>query len=236
MGNKLLSKIRKELKKNVDLEYKEGEQRYFKEKIKSYGVRALVVRKISRKYFKDIKNLKKEQIFSICEKLLKSGYTAEITIACDWAYCLRYQYNKKDFIIFESWLKKYIYNWGNCDDFCGHALGSFIFQFPEFLPKIKKWTKSKNRWLRRASAVTLIYSVRKEKYLKNVFETADTLLLDKDDLVQKGYGWMLKEASNVYPKEVFNYVMKNKNKMPRTALRYAVEKFPDNLRKKAIKK
>jgi len=235
MENKLLlAKIRKELKNNVDLKYKEGERRYFKEKIKSYGVRAPIVRGISRKYFKEVKDLKKEEIFSICEKLLKSGYTAEIVIALDWAYRIKKQYIRKDFKIFESWLKKYIYNWGNCDDFCGHILGYFIFQFPEFLSEVKKWSNSKNRWLRRASAVVLIYSVRKKKYLKDIFKTADMLLIDKDDLVQKGYGWTLKEASNVYPKEVFNYVMKNKDKMSRTALRYAIEKLPANLRKKAM--
>ncbi len=46
-----------------------------------------------------------------------------------------------------------------------------------------------------------IYPVKHKKYLKHIFEIADILLLDEDDMVQKGYGWMLKEASNVYPKK-----------------------------------
>jgi 3-methyladenine DNA glycosylase AlkD len=54
--------------------------------------------------------------------------------------------------------------------------------------------------------------------------------------VQKGYGWLLKEASRKHQKEVFNYVMKNKNVMPRTALRYAIELMPDTLRKRAMKR
>jgi len=53
-------------------------------------------------------------------------------------------------------------------------------------------------------------------------------------LVQKGYGWMLKEAANLFPQEVFQYVLKNKAKMPRTALRYAIEKMPAAWRKKAL--
>ena len=65
---------------------------------------------------------------------------------------------------------------------------------------------------------------------------ADSLLADPDDLVQKGYGWMLKVASNNYRHEVFEYVMRNKRVMPRTALRYAVEKMADELRKEAMKK
>jgi len=233
---KIILEIRRELKQNIDPVYREGGIRFFKEKIKTYGVRVPIARKISRKYFTQIKELDKNQIFALCEELLKSGYTQERLIAFDWAFRLKDKYQNQDFKIFESWLKKYVSNWGNCDDFCNHALGHFIFKFPEFLPKLKVWAKSKNRWLRRASAVILIYPIKREKYLSQVFEIADILLLDQDDLVQKGYGWMLKETSNLYLEPVFQYVMKNKKQMPRTALRYAIEKFPEKFRKKAMKK
>jgi 3-methyladenine DNA glycosylase AlkD len=62
------------------------------------------------------------------------------------------------------------------------------------------------------------------------------LLTDKDDLVQKGYGWMLKAASQAHQKEVFEYVVEKKNMMPRTALRYAIEKMPQDLKKTAMEK
>ncbi len=233
--NKILTKIRKELKQNIDPAYKQGAENFFREKIKIYGVRIPVARKISARYFKEVKGFKKNKIFSICETLLKTSYGEESTIAFDWAFRLRKQYEKKDFKIFESWLKKYVSDWGKCDTFSTRAFGYFIYDFPEFLPKVKLWTKSKNRWLRRASAVILIYPIRKSKeFLNHIFKTADLLLLDQDDMVQKGYGWMLKETSNIYPKQVFDYVMKYKNKMPRTALRYAIEKYPQESRRKAM--
>ena len=90
--------------------------------------------------------------------------------------------------------------------------------------------------MRRASAVSLIIPARKGKFLKDIFNIADILLLDKDDLVQKGYGWMLKAASQAHQKEVLEYVMKNKRMMPRTALRYAIEKMPKDLKEKAMQK
>lgn len=62
------------------------------------------------------------------------------------------------------------------------------------------------------------------------------MLEDPDDMVQKGYGWMLKEATKKFPDEVFDYVMRHKGRMPRTALRYAIEKLPANLRRKAMAK
>ena len=62
------------------------------------------------------------------------------------------------------------------------------------------------------------------------------LLTDEDDLVQKGYGWMLKVAGQSHQEQVFDYVMKNKKIMPRTSLSYAIEKMPEDLRKQAMKK
>ena len=78
--------------------------------------------------------------------------------------------------------------------------------------------------------MTLILPARKGDFLDDVFEISDLLLLDGDDLVQKGYGWLLKEASKSHQQEVFEYVMRKKAVMPRTALRYAIEKMPQNLR------
>jgi len=84
--------------------------------------------------------------------------------------------------------------------------------------------------------VTLIIPAREGRYLDDVFEIADILLEDQDDMVQKGYGWMLKAASQSHQTEVFDYVMKNKTRMPRTALRYAIEKMDAGLKKKAMAK
>ncbi len=90
--------------------------------------------------------------------------------------------------------------------------------------------------MRRAAAVSLIIPARNGKFLADIFEIADLLLTDADDLVQKGYGWMLKVAANKHEQEVFEYVMKHKSLMPRTALRYAIEKMPADLKARAMEK
>ena len=90
--------------------------------------------------------------------------------------------------------------------------------------------------MRRAAAVSLIVPGKHGKFLKEIFAIADILLCDDDDMVQKGYGWMLKVASQVHEKQIFDYVMKNKKKMPRTALRYAIEKMPKELKARAMAK
>jgi len=200
------------------------------------GVRLPLVRKIANKHFKEISELDVDQVLEICDKLLESSIYEHKVIAFHWSYKCKKQFQSKHFKIFESWLKTYVDDWSDCDDLCTHSLGYLVFHYPEFLPKVEKWASSKNRWMRRASAVTLIYSARKGTHLDNIFNTANILLLDKDDLVQKGYGWMLKEASKSFLEEVFQYVINNKNKMPRTALRYAIEKMSDKYKKVAMQR
>jgi 3-methyladenine DNA glycosylase AlkD len=82
--------------------------------------------------------------------------------------------------------------------------------------------------------VTLILPARQGLFLEEAFAISDILLLDKDDMVQKGYGWLLKEASKKNQENVFDFVMSRKADMPRTALRYAIEKMPSDMKKKAM--
>ena len=232
----IIQTVRKGLKLISRGEIRIGAQNYFKEDVKFYGVKNGEVHKIAKLSFKEIKEKTKIEIFQLCEELWESGYMEESLIACTWSFSIKKFYEPGDFIVFEKWVKKYVNNWASCDTLCNHNIGTMIEMYPEFVSKLKKWTKSKNRWMRRASAVSLVVPGSRGYFLKDIFEIADLLLLDKDDLVQKGYGWMLKSASRYHQKEVFNYVMKNKKTMPRTALRYAIEKMPEELKRKAMAK
>ncbi len=232
----IISKIRKDLEKNIDPAYRERVLHFFKEDAKFLGVRSPIVVTIANQYFENIKNLEKKEIFILCEELWKSGYMEESFIACNWSNAIHKQYEQKDFKVFEKWVNNYVSNWATCDTLCNLTVGAFMEMYPNYISNLKKWAKSKNRWMRRASAVSLIIPARRGKFLKDIFEIADILLLDQDDLVQKGYGWMLKASSQAHQKEVFDYVMKNKTIMPRTALRYAIEKMPKSLKERAMVK
>lgn len=234
--NDILKKIRSELKRNSDAKTKKSGERFFKEKVKLYGVKSAEVARIAKEFFKEIKKRKKSEIFALCEDLWRSGYMEESFVACHWSYFIRKEYEPKDFKVFEKWVKNYVRNWATCDTLCNHTVGAFLDMYPNHLASLKKWARSKNLWVRRAAAVSLIIPARQGDFLKDIFEIADILLLDKEDLVQKGYGWMLKAASQAHERKVFDYVMNNKAKMPRTALRYAIEKMPKVLKEKAMAK
>lgn len=234
MEQNIIKQLRFDLNNSIDEKTRDGFQRFFKEKVKYYGIKTAVVEKIANKYFDRIKDLEKKVIFELCEELFKSGFGEEAWVAANWTYGIRKKFEPDDITIFERWIDKYIDDWAKCDTFCNHSVGSFIMLFPDEIKRLKIWAKSKNRWMRRASAVTLIIPARQGLFLKDIFEIADLLLIDTEDMVQKGYGWMLKAASQAHQQEVFEYVFKNKKNMPRTALRYAIEKMPPDLRKKAM--
>ncbi len=217
--------ILRDLKRNAEVDYRRGAEKYIKEGIVLYGVRVGTVRKISAKYYREVSRYGRKSVMVFCSRLLRSDYAEEKTIAFDWAYRLRAQYEAADFRMLQGWLKRYVSNWGACDDLCRHAFGAFIYEFPEFLPAVLEWTASRNRWLRRGAAVVMIYSLRKGSHLHHAFRIADALLPDNDYLVQNGYGWMLKDASILFPEKVRGYVMRNRKVMPRRALRYAIERF-----------
>lgn len=233
--NQIIQKIRAELKHNVGESTKKNFQRFFKEEVRYYGVKTGVVGKIANKHWKEIEKLGKKEIFKIFEELYKSGYSEEAFVVSFLAPKLADEFEPDDIKLFKGWIEKYIDNWAKCDGFCNHTVGDFIEKYPESIKELKSWAKSKNRWLKRAATVSLIIPARRGKFLKDVFEIADKLLSDEDDMVQKGYGWLLKEASRLHQKEVFDYVMKNKKMMPRTALRYAIELMSNELKSKAMK-
>ena len=232
----VISKIRQELKSQADSRIRDSSQRYFKEEIMCYGIKTAAVTAIAKKYWKEVKGRPKQEIFSLCVELYQSGYMEESFIVSNWAFALSDRYEQEDFLVFRHWIETYITNWAACDSFCNHALGDFIEKFPEYIIELKRWTQSDIRWMRRAAAVTLIVPAKHGKYIDDVFEIADLLLTDNDDMVRKGYGWLLKEASRKHPKEVFDYVMRNRKSMPRTALRYAIELMPKEQKAEAMVK
>ncbi len=230
----LITQIRNELKRNADPKTQQNFQRFFKERVRYYGVKTGPVVKIAKKYWNEINSREKTEIFLLCEELYKSGYCEEAFVVSTWAALLSKRFEPSDIRTLRHFIDSYITNWAACDGFCNHAVGDFIEQYPEYVDELKEWTQSENRWMRRAAAVSLIVPAKHGKFLDDILKIADLLLTDQDDMIQKGYGWMLKEASRQHRQEVFGYVMRNKKLMPRTALRYAIELMPKDLRAEAM--
>lgn len=190
------------------------------------GVTTGTIRKLSAKLYREIEDKSINNVLLLCDEMLKENKFALKTIAFDWAFRVRKQYNENTFNVFENWLYQYIVDWGDCDDFCTHAFGHLISIDNTLFEKVKLWTKAENFAVRRAAAVVLIYPIYKDGYSDiDPFIISDILMQDEHYLVQKGYGWMLKVLSTKEPKKVIDYLKKYRDTMPRTAFRYALEKL-----------
>jgi 3-methyladenine DNA glycosylase AlkD len=234
--NPIIENLRSELIRNADEEVKRSGERFFREAVQLYGIKSAVVIKIGKEHYSRLKKKSKTEIFSLCEELWKSGIMEESFIACNWSYYLHKNYELADFESFDRWVNNYVGNWASCDTLCNHSVGTLVEMYPPLMSKLKGWARSPNRWVKRASAVSLIVPARKGIFLEDIFEIADILHSDSDDMVQKGYGWMLKASSQAHQDKVFSYVMSRKATMPRTSLRYAIEKMPSELKVQAMAK
>ena len=209
-------------------------QNFFKNGIRCHGISNPDVQQIGKKYIAILKKEKLSAVIPLIEQLFKSTYHEEALLACQLTYAFKKQYTSNLFPLFESWIQNYVTNWAVCDTFCNKVMGEMIFQFPGCIPQIKQWCISELLFVRRASAVSFIYPAKKGQFINDQFEIAMLLLEDTEDLVQKGYGWMLKVLSESREQEVFEFIQRYKSRMPRTALRYAIEKMDDRKRKLAM--
>lgn len=139
--------------------------------------------------------------------------------------------------IFQFYLanSKKINNWDLVDLTAPNIIGDYCLRYPENLALLKKMTQSKNLWQRRI-AILATFAFIKKGSNKEVFEFAEILLNDKEDLMHKAVGWMLRESGKrVSMKDLETFLKKNIKKMPRTTLRYAIEHFEERKRKKYLK-
>ena len=123
-------------------------------------------------------------------------------------------------------------NWDLVDLTAYKVVGVYLEKRPKAL--LFKLAKSKNLWDRRIAIVSTLQFIRNEN-LKPTFALVDILINDSEDLMHKACGWMLREAGKKDQKALEKFLKIYAHKMPRTMLRYAIEKFPESKRQFYLK-
>ena len=117
-------------------------------------------------------------------------------------------------------------NWALTDLLGTKVLAPFLQRFPALAEKLKVWTGSRNLWLRRSALVALVPLARNGQQLALAYSIVTKLQTDKADLIQKAAGWLLRECGSTNPRRLATYLMAHGPQVPRTTLRYAIERFP----------
>ena len=127
---------------------------------------------------------------------------------------------------------KYVNNWDLVDVTCPHVIGKHLIDKERSI--LYSWAKSDDLWTKRIAIVSTHWFIRKND-LDDTFKIAEILLNDEHDLIHKAVGWMLREAGkrDLEKEEIF--LKKHYKNMPRTMLRYSIEKFPEPKRQKYLK-
>jgi len=234
--NQIVQQIRADLRGQADAATLASGQRYFKGGALAYGVKTAAVNAVGRQSVKAAKaaGLSKADVYRLCDDLWASGYLEEAFVACVLSESQSKATEPADFDVFDGWVRRHVTNWATCDTLCNHTVGDLMMRFPELGERLLAWATTDQRWVKRASAVSLIVPARRGMFHPLAFRIADALLTDPDDMVQKGYGWLLKAAAESDQAAVLSYVMARKATMPRTALRYAIEKMPPDLKRQAM--
>ena len=135
----------------------------------------------------------------------------------------------------KRWLaKSHSANWATTDAICGLLTGPLVAAHPELASEVARWAGDRNMWVRRAAIVGLIPIARRGAALDILYRTARTLHDDDEDLIQKAVGWALREAGKADMDRLERYLRSNGPRIPRTTLRYAIERFPPRQRRELL--
>ncbi len=128
-----------------------------------------------------------------------------------------------------------INNWDMVDCAGPKIVGPYMVRFPGETMKLYRWVKSKNLWTRRMSILST-YAFIREGVFTHTMKIAEILVQDDHDLIHKAVGWMLREVGNRDIRAERDFLDAHAATMPRTMLRYAIEKFPEGMRKRYLGK
>ncbi|MBT3324165.1 DNA alkylation repair protein [archaeon] len=217
--------IIKDLKEVADEKLAKNYARFFKtgkgeygEGDKFLGMRVGTIRKIAKKH--------KEISFDDLEKLFEGEYH-EYRLAA--IFILKHKYKEDPKKVVEMYLKnlKYVNNWDLVDLSAPKILGRWLLDKDRKI--LYKLAKSKDLWEKRVAILSCFTFIREKDY-DDALKISEILLNDSHDLIHKAVGWMLREIGNRDLGVEEKFLKKYYNQMPRTMLRYAIEKFEESKR------
>lgn len=139
--------------------------------------------------------------------------------------------------IYKLYLKnaKYVNNWDLVDSSAHIIIGGYLYENKLNRNILEKLAKSKNLWEKRISIIATYYFIKNKEH-RDTFKIAEILINDKHDLIHKACGWMLREVGKRINQEIEEeFLKKYYKKMPRTMLRYAIERFEESKRQYYLK-
>jgi len=228
--------IRRVLLDGASAPHTEEVQHFFKNEIKSRGWYTDELRKVAVRFRRTI--LAEHDVaylVEVADRLFRDNVLEEKVFAVLMLQAIVGDCGKPEFKLFESWLDR-ISSWADHDGLVQYLLGPMVAADPRLLSQALRWARSKDRWHRRAAAVSLIHSTRQHKNFEHIQRVTEMLLADDDDMVQKGLGWLLREAAKANREQTVEYLLTIRDRAPRLVLRTACETLPADMKQRVLGK
>jgi 3-methyladenine DNA glycosylase AlkD len=211
-------------------------QKYFKETVKSYGVSSPDIRAIAADLYAAIKkDWTVADAIRLCDIVFPEIELEAKAIGALILARFKKELPKSLFSKAKSWLAaNRLNNWALVDVFCPEIMGALIIKYPDLEQKIKSWAGHPNRWVKRASVVSFIKLAKREEHLDTIYGISRSLFSVDDDLIQKASGWLLREAGKKDMARLEKFLLAHGPAIPRTTLRYAIERFDEKRRKELL--
>ena len=230
----MIKNIKEEFKKLSNQEYATRLQKYFKTGKGEYGegdrflgLGVPIIRKIAKKY----STLSISEAFEFLKSQFHEERLFSLFVLADLFRNADKEDKKKIYVLY---LKNtnFINNWDLVDSSAGRVVGAYLFTRDK--KPIYVLAKSKNLWERRIGIIATSYFIGHNEF-DDTLKIAEILINDKEDLIHKAVGWMLREIGKRDFGLEENFLKRHYEGMPRTMLRYAIEKFPEEKRKSYLK-
>src|SRR5579885_889460 len=184
--NSIATHIRRVLRDGGSAPHAAEVQRFFKEEIKSRGWHTAEMRKVAVRFRRTIlRELGLPFLVQVADKLFTGRRVDEKVFAVFLLEKITHQLGDAEFRRLESWLDR-IKSWGDHDGLMHYLIAPMIAAKPSRAKNVFRWAKSRNRWHRRAACVALIQGTRRQMFQPEVERLSEMLLVDEDDMVQKG--------------------------------------------------
>jgi 3-methyladenine DNA glycosylase AlkD len=230
----LAAQIRNALKNGGSAKHAAGVQWFFKDEIKSHGWYTADLRRAAVRSRREIgKEHGLDFLIEVADRLFSGSVLEEKIAAVFLLEKLDGEFGDAEFKLFESWLDR-VSSWADHDALVHDLIAPMIASKPPRAKVVFRWAKSPNRWHRRAACVALIRGSRVKMFFPQITKLSDFLLADKDDMVQKGLGWLLRETAKFDAKRTVPYLMNIRGRAPRLVLRTACETLPTSTRRKIL--
>ncbi|MBI1810497.1 MAG: DNA alkylation repair protein [Nitrospirae bacterium] len=223
--------LRDELKRYSNSERAVQEKRYLKSPFKFFGVSLPLTDKIAKEFRKSNSDASRKYILELAQRMWDSEYHDEKRLGLRMLQFYPECLNLSIMPVLEKMLMQST-GWDLVDDISIHLVGAVLEKNKKAFNYLKKWSKSENFWMRRASLISQILLFRQDMGDKKLFfEFAERMVSEKEFFIRKAIGWGLREMAKANPDEAFNFLMKIKNKASGLTLREGSKRLPEKMKK-----